>query len=50
MATPRRHRITSTMVSAWQRVASSVPEPGSITLMLCGAFVGLLCWYRKRKI
>ena len=29
------------------RVAS-VPEPGSITLMLCGAIAGLLWWNRKR--
>ncbi len=29
------------------RVAS-VPEPGSITLMLCGALAGLLWWKRSR--
>ncbi len=30
------------------RVAS-VPEPASISLMLCGAIAGLLWWNRKRK-
>jgi formylglycine-generating enzyme required for sulfatase activity len=28
------------------RVAS-VPEPGSITLVVCGALVGLICWRRR---
>ena len=44
-ATTRR---TRTRLRVGFRVAS-VPEPGSITLMLCGALAGLLCWYRKRK-
>jgi formylglycine-generating enzyme required for sulfatase activity len=30
------------------RVAASVPEPGSITLLLCGAIAGLICWRRRR--
>jgi formylglycine-generating enzyme len=31
------------------RVASvgSVPEPGSITLLVAGAIVGLICWGRR---
>jgi formylglycine-generating enzyme len=30
------------------RVASAVPEPGSISLLAVGAIVGLICWRRKR--
>ena len=26
----------------------SVPEPGSITLLVCGAIAGLICWRRRR--
>ena len=29
------------------RVAS-VPEPGSISLLLCGAIAGLICWRRRK--
>jgi formylglycine-generating enzyme len=29
------------------RVAS-VPEPGSITLLVCGAIVGLILWWRRK--